>query len=68
MSVEEYVELLSINLRLMQPAYKVGDAFVEMLKRIEEMRLKEIMCGLNGNEIIKKSQREANSLMYKLKK
>ena len=55
MSVEEYVELLSINLRLMQPAYKVGDAFVEMLKRIEEMRLKEIMCGLNINEIIKKS-------------
>ena len=55
MSVEEYVELFGIDLRLMQPAYEVGDAFVEMSKRIEEMRLKEIMCGLNINEIIKKS-------------
>ena len=55
MSVEEYVELLGINLRLMQPTYKVGDAFVEISRRIEEMRLKEIMCGLDINEIIKKS-------------
>ena len=58
MSIEEYAELLSINLKLMQPmqpTYKVGDAFVEMSRRIEEERLKEIMCGLNINEIIKKS-------------
>ena len=58
MSIEEYAELLGINLRLMQPmqpTYKVGDAFVEMSRRIEEMRLKEIMCGLDINEIIKKS-------------
>ena len=55
MSVEEYVELFGIDLRLMQPAYKIGDAFVKISKRIEEMRLKEIMCGLDINEIIKKS-------------
>ena len=55
MSIEEYAELFGINLRLMQPTYKVGDAFVEISKRIEEMRLKEIMCGLDINEIVKKS-------------
>lgn len=55
MNIEEYAELLGINLRLMQPTYKVGDAFVKMSRKIEEMRLKEIVCGLDINEIIKKS-------------
>lgn len=54
MSIEEYAELLGINLKLMQSTYKVGDAFVEISRRIEEMRLKEIMCGLDINEIVKK--------------
>ena len=46
MNIEEYAELLGINLRLMQsmqPTYKVGDAFVEMSRKIEEIRLKEIV-------------------------
>lgn len=41
MSIEEYAELLGINLRLMQPmqpTYKVGNAFVEISRKIEEMR------------------------------